>query len=141
MATGLPVTTGAYDTTYDINGDGFADIIWRNKTTGELKGWLIDADGFSARWATTFFATHQHVVVNHDLADIFESYSGHFDRQAGAQGGDAVATVKAGWREGAPIIVNSSRAILYASSADDYAQAARRAAEATRDTLEAAKSD
>ncbi len=57
----------------------------------------------------------------------------------GAQGGDAVATVKAGWREGAPIIVNSSRAILYASAADDYAQAARRAAQATRDTLEAAK--
>lgn len=57
----------------------------------------------------------------------------------GAQGGDAVATVKAGWREGAPIIVNSSRAILYASAADDYAQAARRAAELTRDTLQAAK--
>jgi orotidine-5'-phosphate decarboxylase len=57
----------------------------------------------------------------------------------GAQGGDAVATVKAGWREGAPIIVNSSRAILYASAADDYAQAARLAAQATRDTLEAAK--
>lgn len=31
----------------DINGDGFADIIWRNKTSGELKGWLLDADGFS----------------------------------------------------------------------------------------------
>ncbi len=33
----------------------------------------------------------------------------------GAQGGDAVATVKAGWRADAPIVVNSSRAILYAS--------------------------
>ena len=57
----------------------------------------------------------------------------------GAQGGDAVATVKAGWRAGAPIIVNSSRAILYASSADDFANAARREALKTRDLLEAAR--
>ena len=63
----------------------------------------------------------------------------------GAQGGDAVATVKAGWRakpdgsSAGPIIVNSSRAILYASSEGDYAQAARRVAQQTRDLLEAAK--
>jgi len=57
----------------------------------------------------------------------------------GAQGGDAVATVKAGWREGASIIVNSSRAVLYASSGDDFAAAARKVAQQTRDTLEAAK--
>ena len=63
----------------------------------------------------------------------------------GAQGGDAAATVKAGWRARAdgssagPIIVNSSRAILYASSEGDYAQAARRVAQQTRDLLEAAK--
>ncbi len=57
----------------------------------------------------------------------------------GAQGGDAVATVKAGWRPGAPIVVNSSRAILYASSGDDFAAAARREALRTRDLLEAAK--
>ena len=57
----------------------------------------------------------------------------------GAQGGDAVATVKAGWRPGAPIVVNSSRAILYASDGDDFAQAARREAMRTRDLLEAAK--
>ena len=63
----------------------------------------------------------------------------------GAQGGDAVATVKAGWRAVngetvAPIIVSSSRAILYASSGEDFAQAARREAIKTRDSLEAAKS-
>ncbi len=58
----------------------------------------------------------------------------------GAQGGDAVATVKAGWREGAPIIVNSSRAILYASGGDDFAEAARREALKTRDVLQAARS-
>ncbi|WP_395686468.1 orotidine-5'-phosphate decarboxylase [Caenimonas koreensis] len=57
----------------------------------------------------------------------------------GAQGGDAVATVKAGWRPDAPIIVNSSRAILYASSGADFADAARREAQKTRDVLAAAK--
>jgi len=68
----------------------------------------------------------------------------------GAQGGDAVATVKAGWRgvkgaDGAlsetlaPIVVNSSRAILYASSGADFAQAARREALKTRDLLQAAQ--
>mgnify|MGYP000653300964 CR=1 FL=1 len=57
----------------------------------------------------------------------------------GAQGGDAVATVKAGWREGASIIVNSSRAVLYASSGEDFAEAARKVAMQTRDTLQAAR--
>ena len=57
----------------------------------------------------------------------------------GAQGGDAVATVKAGWREDAPIVVNSSRAILYASSAEDFSAAARREAQKTRALLSAAQ--
>ncbi len=57
----------------------------------------------------------------------------------GAQGGDAVATVKAGWRADAPIAVNSSRAILYASSGEDFAEAARREAMKTRDVLQAAR--
>ena len=62
----------------------------------------------------------------------------------GAQGGDAAATVRAGWRGDAqrstgPVVVNSSRAILYASSGTDFADAARRAAEATRATLAAAR--
>lgn len=62
----------------------------------------------------------------------------------GAQGGDAAATVRAGWRGNAtrttaPIIVNSSRAVLYASSDDDFADAARRVAQATRDALNAAR--
>ena len=57
----------------------------------------------------------------------------------GAQGGDAVATVRAGWRLDAPIIVNSSRAILYASPQDDFAHAARREAIKTRDVLQAAR--
>jgi orotidine-5'-phosphate decarboxylase len=57
----------------------------------------------------------------------------------GAQGGDAVATVRAGWRPNAPIIVNSSRAVLYASSGDDFSAAARREALKTRDLLQAAR--
>ncbi|MES2839931.1 MAG: orotidine-5'-phosphate decarboxylase [Pseudomonadota bacterium] len=61
----------------------------------------------------------------------------------GAQGGDAVATVRAGLRTQGdtttgPIIVNSSRAILYASDGDDFAAAARRVALKTRDELQAA---
>lgn len=61
----------------------------------------------------------------------------------GAQGGDAAATVQAGWRhEGGqttgPIIVNSSRAVLYASAGEDFATAARAAAVATREQLSVA---
>jgi orotidine-5'-phosphate decarboxylase len=62
----------------------------------------------------------------------------------GAQGGDAVATVKAGWRAAggettAPIIVNSSRAVLYASSDADFAAVARQEAIRTRDVLHACR--
>ncbi len=57
----------------------------------------------------------------------------------GAQGGDAEATVRAGWRADAPIIVSSSRAILYASHRPDFAESARRVAQATRLQLNAAR--
>ena len=91
----------------------------------------------------------------------------------GAQGGDAQATVRAGWRgslagvggagtsaEGSaktgantsaipsaipsattsgPIIVSSSRAVLYASAGADFASAARVVAQATRLALQAAR--
>ncbi len=62
----------------------------------------------------------------------------------GAQGGDAEATVRAGWRGSAgrttgPVIVSSSRAILYASRGSEFAEAARSAAIATRDQLNAAR--
>jgi len=58
----------------------------------------------------------------------------------GAQGGDAAATLKAGLRMqdeqiSGPIIVNSSRAILYASQGEDFAQAARNAALQSRAAL------
>jgi orotidine-5'-phosphate decarboxylase len=56
----------------------------------------------------------------------------------GAQGGDAVATVRAGYRTNGPIIVNSSRAILYASAGDDFAVAAREQALRTRAQLQQA---
>ena len=66
----------------------------------------------------------------------------------GAQGGDAAATVRAGWRGSVgpagvhstgPVIVNSSRAVLYASAGDDFAAASRAVVDATRRTLNAAR--
>jgi len=62
----------------------------------------------------------------------------------GAQGGDAVATVKAGLRvqdgtTAGAIVVNSSRAILYADASVNFADAARREALRTRDLLAAAR--
>ncbi len=51
----------------------------------------------------------------------------------GAQGGDVEATVKAGrTAAGSGLMINSSRAILYAGQGEDYVDAARRAALATR---------
>ena len=60
----------------------------------------------------------------------------------GAQGGDIPSTVKAGSISGQPgqgMIINSSRAILYASKENNFADAARAVAIATRDALRAAK--
>jgi orotidine-5'-phosphate decarboxylase len=62
----------------------------------------------------------------------------------GAQGGDAAATVRAGWRGNAerttgPIIVSSSRAILYAGSDEGYAESARAAAQSARQELAEAR--
>ncbi len=59
----------------------------------------------------------------------------------GAQGGDIDATVRAGKisdKPGTGMIINSSRAILYASSGSDFAEAARMVAMSTRDALRAA---
>jgi orotidine-5'-phosphate decarboxylase len=62
----------------------------------------------------------------------------------GAQGGDAAATVRAAWRQHAghttgPLMVNSSRAVLYASSGPDFADAARQVALDTRQLLQDAQ--
>jgi orotidine-5'-phosphate decarboxylase len=62
----------------------------------------------------------------------------------GAQGGDAEAAVLAGWRERdgrttGPIIVNSSRAVLYASRGNEFAAAARQVALDTRALLNRAR--
>lgn len=65
----------------------------------------------------------------------------------GAQGGDAVATVKNGWRKDAPIVVNNSRAVLYAhekvelTANFDFGDAARAEAIKARDALEMARHD
>jgi orotidine-5'-phosphate decarboxylase len=54
----------------------------------------------------------------------------------GAQGGDIEASVKAGQSaDGTGMVINSSRAILYAGAGADFAQQARRVAQATRDEI------
>jgi len=54
----------------------------------------------------------------------------------GAQGGDVAATVAAGVApDGHGMVVNSSRAVLYASAGEDFADAARAEALRTRDAL------
>jgi len=54
----------------------------------------------------------------------------------GAQGGDVAATVAAGIdSHGTGMMINSSRAILYASNGHDFAAEARRIAIATRDEI------
>ena len=60
----------------------------------------------------------------------------------GAQGGDIEATVKAGrTADGTGMMINSSRAILYATPKDgeDFAAAAKRVARETRDAINAAR--
>jgi len=54
----------------------------------------------------------------------------------GAQGGDIAAIVSAGrTAAGTGLMINSSRAILYAGSGEDYAETARRTAIETRDAI------
>ncbi len=54
----------------------------------------------------------------------------------GAQGGDVQATVQAGCdSQGMGMVINSSRAVLYASRGADFADAARTVATATRDEI------
>jgi orotidine-5'-phosphate decarboxylase len=54
----------------------------------------------------------------------------------GAQGGDVEATVRAGrTQNGTGMLINSSRAIIYAGKDDDFASAAAEAAKKTRDTI------
>jgi orotidine-5'-phosphate decarboxylase len=58
----------------------------------------------------------------------------------GAQGGDIEASVRAGrTTDGTGMAINSSRAILYASSGDDFAEAALRVARETREAINRAR--
>lgn len=58
----------------------------------------------------------------------------------GAQGGDITATVNAGVNTaGTGMMINSSRAILYASGDDDWREAAARAAQELRDAINAVR--
>ncbi|TVT55200.1 MAG: orotidine-5'-phosphate decarboxylase [Azoarcus sp. PHD] len=56
----------------------------------------------------------------------------------GAQGGDIAATMQAGrTADGCGLMINSSRAILYAGKGEDFAAEARRVALETRDAINA----
>jgi orotidine-5'-phosphate decarboxylase len=57
----------------------------------------------------------------------------------GAQGGDIEASVRAGKTATGGMVINSSRAILYASKAENFAEQARVAAEQTRDEINRAR--
>jgi orotidine-5'-phosphate decarboxylase len=58
----------------------------------------------------------------------------------GAQGGDVGATVRAGrTADGTGLMINSSRAILYARGGEDFATAARTVARDTRDAINACR--
>jgi orotidine-5'-phosphate decarboxylase len=56
----------------------------------------------------------------------------------GAQGGDIAATVAAGATDAGGLMINSSRAILYADAGPGFAEAARRVAIETRDAIRTA---
>ncbi len=56
----------------------------------------------------------------------------------GAQGGDLAATMQAGQTaNGSGVIINSSRAIIYASAGEDYTQAAQKIARETQEAINA----
>jgi len=59
----------------------------------------------------------------------------------GAQGGDISATVQAGCNaDGTGLLINASRAVLYATSGEAFAQGARAAARSLRDAINQARS-
>ena len=59
----------------------------------------------------------------------------------GAQGGDIAATVRAGATAAGGLMINSSRAILYASEGLDFAEAAGRVALDTRNAIRQERKD
>ena len=59
----------------------------------------------------------------------------------GAQGGDIDATVRAGATAAGGLMINSSRAILYASEGLDFAEAAGRVALDTRNAIRQERKD
>jgi orotidine-5'-phosphate decarboxylase len=59
----------------------------------------------------------------------------------GAQGGDVEAVMRAAYRRPGTVVINSSRAILYAGEGPDFAEAAAHEAERLRRELQAALPD
>jgi orotidine-5'-phosphate decarboxylase len=95
----------------------------------QVARWSADADGTAG------------LVVGATAPDALEALRADAPRLpflipgVGAQGGDPEAVVAAAETEEGPILVNSSRSILYASEGPDYAEAAADAARELRDAL------
>ena len=104
---------------------------WRDWRAGELRLLVVAVSlAVASLTAVGFFADRLQGGLERDARQLL--------------GGDAVATVKAGLRAvngvtTGPIIVNSSRAILYATSGKDFADQARAVALQTREVLSAAR--
>ena len=81
-------------------------------------------------------------TVPHELARVRELAPGLplLVPGIGAQGGDIAATLAAGrTADGTGLMINSSRAVLYAGKGEDFAEAAREAARGTRDAINACR--
>ncbi|MEK7059898.1 MAG: orotidine-5'-phosphate decarboxylase [Patescibacteria group bacterium] len=78
-------------------------------------------------------------TVPEELAEIRQLVGDDMDflvPGVGAQGGDVEASVKAGQNSsGAGLIINSSRAIIYADNSENFAEVARQKATETRDEI------
>jgi orotidine-5'-phosphate decarboxylase len=101
-----------------------------------------------ARLATTAWNPHQQVglVVGATYPEELKTVRGLVGDAPllvpgiGAQGGDIEATVRHGLcSQGWGLLINSSRAILYASASADFAQAAESTAQATHQAIALAK--
>ncbi len=130
---------------------GAAIVLCRTSNPGgsELQNQLIDGEPVYQRIARTAAATWSQMgevglVVGATFPDELAQVRAIAPSLPllvpgiGAQGGDINATVSAG-RDvtGKGLIINSSRAVLYASNGVDFADAARSVAIATRDAINA----
>ena len=113
---------GAYTSRLDNDNDAS----WFGKQHVQ-KGGVRNLKSFFAGFAISGEMESKEIDYNIFQAGLLVAYCLH--------GGDAKATVKAGLTPTGPIIVNASRAVLYASKGADFVSAARSAALDLRQAL------